>query len=422
MTSRDILAILWERMRERTSPRRAHPHHALTARTVAATHAPGRIADGNGLYLFVQPSGAKSWLLRTLVQGTRRDIGLGSVRLVSLAEARDEAQRLRKVARGQGDPLAERQRPSIPTFAAAARRYHAELVPSFKNVKHGQQWLSSLGPFLAACGAKRVDAVTTADVLAAISPRWLTHPETSSRILQRVRAIFEWCAAHGYRTGDNPTHGLTKVLPKQPKAVRHQPALPYPEVPAFLRALSQSDAGAMVQLALEFLVLSCGRTVETLGARWEEIDLGVQTWTVPGVRMKGGVSHRVPLASRCLAILERAQALSAGSPYIFPNPRTQRPFSNMAFLMVTRRMTAQQIFVPSQPYVPHGFRASYRTWAEERTHVPHEVREAVLAHKNLSKTEAAYNRTDLFEQRRGLMETWAAFATTKRGKVVSMRA
>jgi integrase len=381
-------------MRERTSPRRAHPHHALTARTVAATHAPGRIADGNGLYLFVQPSGAKSWLLRTLVQGTRRDIGLGSVRLVSLAEARDEAQRLRKVARGQGDPLAERQRPSIHT----------------------------LGPFLAACGAKRVDAVTTADVLAAISPRWLTHPETSSRILQRVRAIFEWCAAHGYRTGDNPTHGLTKVLPKQPKAVRHQPALPYPEVPAFLRALSQSDAGAMVQLALEFLVLSCGRTVETLGARWEEIDLGVQTWTVPGVRMKGGVSHRVPLASRCLAILERAQALSAGSPYIFPNPRTQRPFSNMAFLMVTRRMTAQQIFVPSQPYVPHGFRASYRTWAEERTHVPHEVREAVLAHKNLSKTEAAYNRTDLFEQRRGLMETWARFATATPATVVAIRA
>ena len=410
-------------MRERQQHRRTHPHHVLTARTVAATHAPGRIADGNGLYLYVKPSGAKSWLLRTLVQGTRRDIGLGSVRLVSLADARDEAQRLRKVAREQGDPLAERQRPSIPTFADAARRFHAELVPSFKNVKHGQQWLSSLGPFLAACGAKRVDAVTTADVITAIKPRWLTHTETSSRILQRVRLIFEWCAAHGYCTGDNPTRGLTKVLPKQTKTVRHHPSLPYSEVPAFLRALPQSDAGVMAQLALEFLLLSCTRTKELLGARWEEVDLATQTWTVPAIRMKGGVAHRVPLSSRCLAILEQAQTLSTGSPYVFLNPRTQQPFSNMAILMVTRRMTTKHIFVPSEHYVPHGFRSSYCVWAEEQqAHVAHEVRESVLAHKNQSKTEAAYNRTDLFDQRRGLMETWTRFATATPATVIAFRA
>ena len=409
-------------MRERSSPRTAHPSHALTARTVAATRTPGRLADGNGLYLFVKPSGAKSWLLRTMVQGTRRDIGLGSVRLVSLAEAREEAQRLRKVARQQGDPVAERARPSLPTFADAARRYHAELVPSFKNRKHGQQWLASLGPVLAACGTKRVDAVTTADVLTAIRPRWLSHPETSSRILQRVRAIFEWCAAHGYRSGDNPTQGLTKVLPKQSTTVRHHPALPYREVPVFLRAVPQSDAGVLMQLALECLVLSCTRTNELLEARWEEVDLATQTWTVPASRMKGGVAHRVPLSSRCLAILEQAQALSTGSPYVFPNPRTQQPFSNMGFLMMTRRMTDEGVFASSRPYVPHGFRSSFRDWAEEQqTHVAHEVKEAVLAHKSQSKTEAAYNRTDLFDQRRGLMEAWARFATATPATVMAFR-
>ena len=410
-------------MRERSTPRTAHPSHALTARTVAATRTPGRIADGNGLYLFVKPSGAKSWLLRTMVQGTRRDIGLGSVRLVSLAEAREEAQRLRKVARQQGDPVAERARPSLPTLADAARRYHAELVPSFKNRKHGQQWLASLGPFLAACGTKRVDAVTTADVLTAIRPRWLSHPETSSRILQRVRAIFEWCAAHGYRSGDNPTQGLTKVLPKQPTTVRHHPALPYAEVPAFLRAVPQSDAGVIVQLALEFLVLSCTRTQELLGARWEEIDLATQTWTVPALRMKGGVAHRVPLSSRCLALLDQAQALSTGSPYVFPSPRTQQPCSDMTFVMATRRMTNATVFVPSQPYVPHGFRSSFRDWAEEQqTHVAHEVKEAVLAHKTQSRTVAAYLRSDLFDRRRGLMEAWARFATATPATVMTVRA
>ncbi|MDA1093918.1 MAG: integrase arm-type DNA-binding domain-containing protein [Acidobacteria bacterium] len=406
----------------RPSPQRAHPHHVLTARTVAAANAPGRICDGNGLYLLVKPSGAKSWVLRTVVNGTSREFGLGSVRLVRLAEAREEAQRLRKIARDGGDPLAERQRPAMPTFADAAQQYHATIAPTFKNVKHRQQWLSSLGPCLAACGAKRVDAVTTADLIAAITPRWLTHQETSDRVVQRVRAIFEWCAAKGYCTATNPTYGLTKVLPKRSKVVRHHPALPYRDVPAFLRALPQSDAGVLAQLALAFLVLSCTRTQELLGARWEEIDLATRTWTVPASRMKRRVEHRVPLSSPCLAILAQAQTVSMGSPYVFPNPRTQQPFSNMAFLMVTRRLTAQRVFVPSQPYVPHGFRSSYRDWAEEQTHVAHAVKEAVLAHQTKSHTEAAYNRTDLFEQRRDLMEAWAGFATATPATVLAFRA
>lgn len=398
-------------MRDRESARRQHPHQALTTRTVQARHTPGRIADGNGLYLLVGPTGSKSWMLRTVVHGTRRDIGLGGVRLTSLAEAREEAQRLRKIARNDGDPLVERRRRRVPTFEDAARLVHAAHAASFKNVKHRKDWLSSLGAVFAAWGTQRVDAVTSADILTALGPQWLVRPETSRRVLQRIRVVFDWCKAQGYCPGDNPTHGITKVLPKHRGEQQHRPSLPYQEIPAFLAALHTSDAGEIVQLALEFLILSGTRTVETLGARWLEVDLDAKTWAIPGIRMKGGLEHRVPLSPRCLRILERAKTISDGGPYVFPGRRVGKPLSNMALLMTTRRMTQQQVFVPSRPYVPHGFRSSFRVWAEEQTRSSHEVKEAALAHKVGNKTEAAYNRSDLFDQRRELMDIWAKFAT-----------
>jgi Arm DNA-binding domain len=208
-------------MRELESARRRHPHKALTTRGVQALHTPGRYADGGGLYLLVGPGGSKSWVLRTVVMGTRRDIGLGGVTLVSLADAREDARRLRRTARNQGDPLAERRRRTVPTFEDAAKKVHAAHAASFKNEKHRKQWLSSLGDVFKAFGAKRVDAVTSADLLAALSSNWVKRPETSSRVLQRVRVIFEWCKAQGYCSGDNPTQGLTKVLPKHRASQTH---------------------------------------------------------------------------------------------------------------------------------------------------------------------------------------------------------
>ena len=201
------------------SPSGPHPHKALSARTVQTVKATGkvqRLADGGGLYLFVAPGGSKSWVLRTLVKGKRCDLGLGSVTLVTLAEARDHALRLRKIARAGGDPIAERrqERRAVPTFEVAARQVHAAHAVGFRNEKHRKQWLSSLADVLAAFGAKRVDAITSADVLTALGPNWLVRPETSRRVLQRVRMIFDWCKAQGYCTGDNPTQGVTKVLPK----------------------------------------------------------------------------------------------------------------------------------------------------------------------------------------------------------------
>ena len=397
---------MWEFMRE--AKRRRHPQKALTARTVQTARAGDRarrLADGGGLYLFVAPGGAKSWVLRTVVKGKRCDLGLGSVTLVTLADAREEARRLRRIARTGGDPLAERrhERRPVPSFEEAARQVHASHAAGFRNEKHRKQWLSSLSGVISACGSKRVDAITSADILSVLSPQWLERPETSRRVLQRLRVIFDWCKAQGYRAGDNPTQGLTKVLPKHRAAKTHHAALPYPEVPAFLRALRQSDASELVRLGFELTVLCATRTSETLRATWSEVDLPSRTWTIPGTRMKGGVDHRIPLSPPCVEILTRAVALVNGSQYIFPGRSGTKPLSGMAFLMVLRRMGRSDV-------TTHGFRSSFRDWAAERTNFPRAVCEAALAHSLRDKTGAAYHRTDLFDRRRELMAAWAAFA------------
>jgi integrase len=398
-----------------------HPQRVLTARAVQSAspdaNRPRRLADGGGLYLLVAPSGAKSWILRTVVKGKRCDLGLGSVSLVPLAEAREQAVRLRKIARSGGDPLAERrhERRIVPTFEAAAKQVHAAHAAAFRNEKHRKQWLASLAGVFVEFGAKRVDAVSSADILGALSPTWLVRPETSRRVLQRVRVVLEWCKAQGYCSGNNPADGITKVLPK-PRTVRaHHAALPFHGVSAFIHALREADSGELVKLAFELTILCATRTSETLNATWAEVDLDTKTWTIPANRMKMGVEHRIPLSPRCVEILERAKKLTGGKALVFPGRTGAKPLSNMAFLMTLRRMKRADL-------TAHGFRSSFRDWAAERTNFPNAVCEAALAHTLKDKTEAAYNRTDLFERRRDLMESWAAFATAKPANVVPMRA
>jgi integrase len=322
-----------------------HPQKALTTRSAQAFRGNGRtrrLADGGGLYLVAAPGGTKAWVLRTVVHGKRCDIGLGGSTLVTLAEAREEAHRLRKLARAGGDPLAERrqERREVPTFESAATQVHDAHSATFKNEKHRKQWLSSLSDVFAAFGSKRVDAVTSADILSAVSVQWLKRPETSRRVLQRVRTVFDWCKAQEYCSGDNPTDGLTKVLPKHRTAPVHHAALPFPQVPTFVQSLRKADAGESVRLAFEFMILCATRTSETLNAAWPEIDLKGKTWTIPATRMKAAVEHRVPLSARAVEILKRAKALSAdtGGDYIFPGRTSDKPLSNMAFLMTLRRM------------------------------------------------------------------------------------
>lgn len=404
----------------RRKPRGRHPDKRLTAVGVRSLKAPGRYADGNGLYLFVDDSGAKRWVLRTVVLGTRRDMGLGSAQLVSLLEAREDAARLRRLARRGGDPLAERRksRVVVPTFRDAAQAVHASHAGSFRNLKHRADWLSSLEmhvfPSLA---NQRVDAITSADVLKVLGEIWLTTPETARRIRQRLRTIFDWAKASGFRAGDNPVDGVGKVLPRHKGDKSHHAAMPYAQVPAFIETLQTAAAGEPTKLAFEFLVLTAARTSEVIGAQWDEIDLESDTWTVPASRIKAGREHRVPLSPRCVEILTRAKALADGGPYVFPGRYAQTPLSNTVFLMLLRRLQQGDV-------TGHGFRSAFRDWAAERTNVATTVCEAALAHVVKDKTEAAYFRSDLFDKRRALMVAWATFATATPAtpaKVLSMR-
>jgi integrase len=308
-----------------------------------------------------------------------------------------------------------RERRGVPTFEGAARQVHEAHAAGFKNAKHQKQWLSSLSGAFAAFGGRAVDAVGSADVLAVLSATWLKRPETSRRVLQRIRVIFDWCKAQGFCEDANPTTGLTKVLPKHRATKAHHPALPFLQVAGFIQKLRKANASEPVRLAFELTILCATRTSETLRATWSEIDLEARTWTIPGTRMKANVEHRIPLSPRAIQILKRAQKLSDGSLYVFHGRSRTQPLSNMAFLMALRRMDCDGI-------TPHGFRSTFRDWAAERTNVPRAVCEAALAHTLRDKTEAAYNRTDLFEKRRELMATWSAFVTATRGGVGAIRA
>lgn len=382
-----------------------HPEKALTSVKVSGLKVSGRYADGHGLYLVVDPSGAKRWLLRIVVQGRRRDIGLGGASLVSLAEAREKALTYRKTARDGGDPLAERRKAqaTIPTFAEAAELVHAEHKATWKNPKHAAQWITTLRTYAHPhLGAKRVDLIETPDVLRALSPIWLTKGETARRVRQRIGTVLDWAKAAGHRSGDNPVEGVAKGLPKQSEREEHHAALPYAEVPAFMARLrAMSGQGEIGRLAFEFLILTATRTSEVLGARWSEIDTGERLWIVPAARMKAGREHRVPLNGRVMDILSRMKTLGGGSDLVFPGRSSDRTLSNMVFLMALRRM--------GTTITAHGFRSSFRDWAAEVTNLPREVAEMALAHAVENRVEAAYRRGDLLAKRRELMETWANY-------------
>ena len=381
-----------------------HPERALSAVQVRNLKTAGRYADGGGLYLLVKHTGAKSWVLRITAQGRRQDIGLGAFQIVSLAEAREQAAALRKLAKEGGSPVAERrkERASVPTFKAAALAVHAEHKAAWKNGKHQDQWLSTLEAYaFPLIGERRIDQIDTPDVLRVLSPIWLTKPETARRVRQRIKTVLDWAGAAGHRSGENPVLLVAKGLPRQADRQEHHSAMPFDEVPAFVAGLADAELGDSARLALEFLILTAARTGEVLGATWTEIDATEAVWAIPAERMKGGREHRIPLCSRALEILAQGRELAGTNPHVFPGRTRGKPLSNMALLMAMRRH--------GSGYTVHGFRSSFRDWASERTNAPREVCEAALAHAVRDKVEAAYRRSDLFQRRRELMATWAVF-------------
>jgi integrase len=387
-----------------------------TAREVEAkikAGVPGKWAVGDGAYLQVAKVAKRStasWLFRY----NGHSMGLGPVGLVTLAEAREKAREARRLRLAGIDPLeakrASRRQASLDearavTFKDCAGRYIKSHAAGWRNPKHKAQWTTTLETYAYPhFGEIAVADVDTGMVLKALEEIWAVKPETASRVRGRIEAVLDWSKARGYREGENPAGWrghLDKLLPARRKVrkVEHHAALPYVELPAFMAELRQREG--MAARALEFAILTAARTGEVLGAQWSEIDFDAKLWTVPADRMKGRRQHRVPLSDRVMEILG-SLTREAGSPYVFAGAREGRPLSNMALLMMLRRMKRDDL-------TAHGFRSSFRDWAAETTGYPGDLVEMALAHVVSNATEAAYRRGDMFEKRRRLMNDWAAY-------------
>ena len=387
--------------RPRGKPRGRHPHNRLSAAFVRSAP-PGRHCDGNGLYLYVKKTGTRSWIQRLVVRGRKREIGLGSVVLVSLAEAREQALANRKLARAGGDPLAEKRRSiGVPTFAEAAVRVIEQKRGGWRSPKTPRLWTRSLEMYaFPRLGKLPVSEIASADVLETLSPIWHARPKVARSVRLRIRAVLEWAVAMDWRT-DNPCDRLLPVLGPQHDVVTHRKALPHGEVAAAIAKVRAAKPGKVDTLAFEFLVLTAARGGEVRGAVWSEIDQGAGVWTIPASRTKTAKKHRVPLSGRALEVLDGARQLGDGSsPIVFVNERGKP---------LTRKRPGRLLLSCGISAVPHGFRSSFRDWAAEKTDHPREVVEAALAHVVQNKVEAAYMRTDLFERRRRLMEDWAGY-------------
>jgi integrase len=422
-------------------------------KALAEAGARGLWNDGNGLYLRTDAKRA-SWIYRYKVAGRERQMGLGEVSLsagtpgLSLAEARVEAEKWRKVLRDGRDPIAERdaqraalaavpepderaaERAAAATFKAVAEAMMDSREPEWRNPKHRAQWRSTLDTYAyPILGALPVAEVTTDDVLRVLRPIWNTKPETASRIRGRVERVLAYGKTIGLRSGENPAAWrghLSEALPSPAKVKRlagsgNHPALPWPQAGAFMADLRKRDGVA--PRALEFAILTAARTGEVLGAMWSEIDMGAKVWTVPAERMKAGREHRVPLSGAAVAVLAQMQQHrpKSGDGPIFPGARRGQGLSGMAMLMMLRRMNepgeGEAKDAPprwrdgrtGEPITAHGFRSTFRDWCGEAVAVPREVAEAALAHTVRDKVEAAYARADLLERRRPVMEEWARF-------------
>ena len=377
----------------------------LTALKVKALRKPGRYGDGSGLYLVVRPSGSKSWVQRAVVDGRRRDMGLGGYPVVSLAVARERAAaNLTAVAVGH-DPQAERRRPSLPTFREAAQRYVEANKARWRNSKTAVNWQGSLETYAyPVFGDTRIDRITQADVLKALSI-WTTKPSIARKLRQRIRAVFAYAQAHGHIEINVAGEVINAALPPMPAVKQHLRALPYQEVAAALGTVDASGSSLSSRLCFRFLVLTAARSGEARGATWDEIDLQDRVWRIPSGRMKAGVEHRVPLSDQALDTLRRAQALEDNSGLVFPSPL--KPGSPMSDMTLTKILRSTGL---ADRATVHGFRTTFKTWCMEQTDTPWAVGEAALAHSLGNTTEQAYARSDLFERRRALMQLWADHA------------
>lgn len=385
---------------------------------------PGYYLDGKGLYLQVSKTGSRSWIFRYTLHGKTREMGLGSLNAFGLAQARERAQHARQLLADGVDPIDKRdegrkalvahrtaERARLKTFEDSAREYHEASADEWKNAKHAAQWINTLKQYVfPKFGPLPVGEVGKTEIVAALTPLWKSKAETASRVLQRIRTVFNFAAARDYCAGRDAEfwEQIRMALGPNERArkVEHHNSCPYPLVGSVLKEVATGPSSAIVKLAFEFTVLTAARSGETRGALWSEIEKDGSYWNIPEERMKAGRRHNVPLSARAAQILVEAKQLrdmgivTSEMGLIFPNTQGL-PLSDMVFTQLLRRMRLE--------YTMHGFRASFRTWGSEQTRYEHEMLEFALAHTVGDQTVRAYMRTDMFEKRRQLMEDWSAF-------------
>ena len=384
----------------------------LNAKLVASIKAAGMHGDGQGLYLHVSSTGAKSWILRATIKGEkkRREIGLGALVDVSLAEARTKARVLRSEARAGRNPIAYRDKDRL-TFDVVAEQYHASLAPTFRSDKHAAQWLSSMkGVDLEKLRSRKIDSIGRDDILSVLLPIWTKKHPTAKRIKQRIESIFDWAIGKGQHPGPNPVDGVLKrALPPVKAKPKHHHALPWCQVPQFITQLGEREA--IAARCLELVILTAVRSGEARGATWGEFNIENKIWIIPAERMKAEHEHRVPLSDAALSILGGVRGLDA--EIVFPSPKLgSKPLSVNAFRPLLARMGREGLTV-------HGFRSTFRDWAAESAHADRAVAEAALAHR-VAGVEGAYFRSDLFERRRELMDAWGRYVNGTAGDVVEL--
>lgn len=382
----------------------------LSARRVQTEKRSGYHADGRGLYLQVSGAGTKSWVLRYMLAGKGREMGLGSAEIVSLEQARKKRDEQRNLLLERIDPIEARKLEraqnalalaQAKTFEDCAKAYIEAHRADWKNVKHASQWENTLKTYAyPTLGALPVQSVDTGHIQEALKAIWSSKRETATRLRGRMEKILDWAAALGYRAGPNPARWrghLDHVLAKDKrrKRIKHHAAMPFQQIGSFVPKLREQDG--IAARALELTILTAARTGEVIGATWAELDLEGAIWTVPAERMKGGRPHRVPLSPSAVKLL---RTLPSTDGYVFPGRQARKPLSNMAMLQLLERMGHGELTV-------HGFRSTFRDWASERTSYPRKVCEMALAHAIADETEAAYRRGDLFEKRRKLMLEWS---------------
>jgi integrase len=393
---------------------------ALTQKRLKKNMKPGRHSDGGNLFLQVTPSGGKSWLFRYEREGRQRGMGLGPLADFDLEQARDRARAARQLLRDGLDPLtargAERAARALEaakqkTFEQAAKEYYDGHEKKWTNAHYRQKFLASLKMYaFPKIGRLPVAAINTGLVLKVIEPIWQTKPDTANRVRGRIENILDWATVRSLRTGDNPARWaghLEEALPAKTRVTEHHTALPYADVPAFVAQLGQKIG--VSPKALEFLILTAARSGEVIGARWPEIDVDKKLWVIPGPRMKEKKEHRVPLTDRAIEILN---GLPREGDFVFIGSRKNAPLGKNSFWKLIEAM--------GHDVTTHGFRSSFRDWAGETTAFPADICEVALAHAVGGKVQTAYQRGDLLEKRRKLMQAWAQFcAMPKRAATVT---